>query len=251
MLLQEAPGRLVLGRIPPARRAGPRRHGTGFQGLPHRHGPGRGAEGAVAGRPGPGPRPGWFEREVRTLSASCSTPTLFWPTTPMKWTACASRDGVRRGPKSSEPGPATGAAAGPAGVRHDGRGGGGAAVRPRKGPGPPRRQARQPARPLRSSWRRPRRPRRGERARPRPPRIKVVDFGLAQLRTPALAETIVLQSPDHFAGTPDYVSPEQCQDVHAVDVRSDLYSLGCTFFFALTGQPPFGGRWSWRSWPTT
>ena len=79
-------------------------------------------------------------------------------------------------------------------------------------------------------------------ARPRPPRIKVVDFGLARLRTPALAETIVLQSPDHFAGTPDYVSPEQCQDVHAVDVRSDLYSLGCTFFFALTGQPPFGGR---------
>ncbi|HVS36034.1 MAG TPA: serine/threonine-protein kinase [Gemmataceae bacterium] len=78
--------------------------------------------------------------------------------------------------------------------------------------------------------------------RPPAPRIKIVDFGLARLRTPTNADTIVLQSPDQFAGTPDYVSPEQCRDVHAVDIRSDLYSLGCTFFFALTGRPPFGGQ---------
>ncbi len=57
-----------------------------------------------------------------------------------------------------------------------------------------------------------------------------------------MADTIVLQSTDHFVGTPDYASPEQCRDVHAVDIRSDLYSLGCTFFFALTGRAPFGGQ---------
>ena len=81
----------------------------------------------------------------------------------------------------------------------------------------------------------------GGEPRPRGPLVKIVDFGLARLHAPAAAGTIVLRSPEHFAGTPDYVSPEQCQDVHNVDIRSDLYSLGCTFFFALTGRPPFRG----------
>jgi hypothetical protein len=42
-------------------------------------------------------------------------------------------------------------------------------------------------------------------------------------------------------GTPDYLAPEQALDFHAADIRADLYSLGCTWYEMLTGQPPFPG----------
>jgi serine/threonine-protein kinase len=77
-----------------------------------------------------------------------------------------------------------------------------------------------------------------ETGRPTSPLVKITDFGLARRITPT-GDTIQLRQPGTFLGTPDYASPEQCRDVHAVDIRSDLYSLGCAFHYILTGRPPF------------
>jgi serine/threonine protein kinase len=71
--------------------------------------------------------------------------------------------------------------------------------------------------------------------------VKVVDFGLARLQQTAKAGTLMLQNDKAFVGTPDYVSPEQARNMHAVDIRSDLYSLGCTCYYALTARRPFQG----------
>ncbi|MFL5331107.1 MAG: serine/threonine protein kinase [Gemmataceae bacterium] len=71
--------------------------------------------------------------------------------------------------------------------------------------------------------------------------LKIVDFGLALLPT-ALGNDDTLEPDRHVVlGTPDYLSPEQATDIRSVDIRSDLYSLGCTFYYLLTGQPPFPG----------
>ena len=40
-------------------------------------------------------------------------------------------------------------------------------------------------------------------------------------------------------GTADYLAPEQAMNLHDVDIRADIYSLGATFYALLTGQPPF------------
>jgi serine/threonine protein kinase len=72
--------------------------------------------------------------------------------------------------------------------------------------------------------------------------IKIVDFGLARLQCQGSPNTLMGLKERSFVGTPDYISPEQARNVHEVDIRADLYSLGCTFFFALTGRPPFKGK---------
>jgi serine/threonine protein kinase len=72
--------------------------------------------------------------------------------------------------------------------------------------------------------------------------VKIVDFGLARLQGKNQTDTIALRAEADVLGTPDYISPEQSRDIHAADIRSDLYSLGCAFYFALAGRVPFPGE---------
>jgi hypothetical protein len=74
-------------------------------------------------------------------------------------------------------------------------------------------------------------------------RLKVLDLGLARLAEPvgAAVSPNPLTQVGAFMGTPDFVAPEQANDPRCADVRSDLYSLGCTFYYVLTGQAPFAG----------
>ena len=78
------------------------------------------------------------------------------------------------------------------------------------------------------------------------PMIKILDFGLARLAGKATgAKTEPGSTELALCGTPDYMAPELGRDSTTVDIRCDLYSLGCTFSFLLTGQVPFpGGSWS-------
>jgi eukaryotic-like serine/threonine-protein kinase len=69
-------------------------------------------------------------------------------------------------------------------------------------------------------------------------RVKILDFGLARLRG-GKAKSGGLTEAGSFMGTPEYVSPEQATDARAADTRADIYSLGCTLLFLLTGRPPF------------
>jgi eukaryotic-like serine/threonine-protein kinase len=77
--------------------------------------------------------------------------------------------------------------------------------------------------------------------------LKVSDFGLARLTEPADKESRSRRPDTLFTrqntvmGTPDFLSPEQARSLHKTDSRSDLYSLGCTFYYLLTGEVPFPG----------
>src|SRR5262249_47766496 len=68
------------------------------------------------------------------------------------------------------------------------------------------------------------------------PILKLTDLGLArevddqEFRVTRTGTTV---------GTVDYMAPEQARNSRAADIRSDIYSLGCTFFHMLTGKPPF------------
>jgi serine/threonine protein kinase len=70
--------------------------------------------------------------------------------------------------------------------------------------------------------------------------VKVLDFGLAK----ATSEGPLDKSLTHegqMLGTPDYIAPEQSLDATKADIRADIYSLGCTLYYLLSGGPPFGG----------
>jgi serine/threonine-protein kinase len=67
------------------------------------------------------------------------------------------------------------------------------------------------------------------------PFLKLIDFGLARQLGDAMSQA----RPGTTVGTVDYIAPEQAQDRSAADVRSDIYALGGTWYYMLTGSPPF------------
>ncbi|WP_149496978.1 serine/threonine-protein kinase [Roseiconus lacunae] len=69
--------------------------------------------------------------------------------------------------------------------------------------------------------------------------VKLVDMGLARSDNLELSEDMTASGVT--LGTFDYISPEQALDPRDADIRSDLYSLGCTLYFMLTGEPPYTG----------
>jgi TolB-like protein len=71
--------------------------------------------------------------------------------------------------------------------------------------------------------------------------VKVLDLGLALFQGEHAPEE-GLTATGQLLGTFDYMAPEQAEDTHTVDVRADLYSLGCTLYHFLAGRPPFAGE---------
>src|SRR5204862_7954046 len=70
---------------------------------------------------------------------------------------------------------------------------------------------------------------------------KVLDLGLALVRGEKGGDREVIGGQGYVVGTMDYIAPEQIDDPVQVDARADVYSLGCTLYYVLTGRPPFPG----------
>ena len=71
--------------------------------------------------------------------------------------------------------------------------------------------------------------------------VKLGDLGLAK----SAGQSQGLTMTGHSMGSPHYISPEQVQDMKTVDLRADIYSLGCTLFHIISGKPPFdGSNWT-------
>lgn len=72
-------------------------------------------------------------------------------------------------------------------------------------------------------------------------RVKVLDMGLARVDEPDEDE-IRLTMPGQMLGTARFMSPEQVEDARKADVRSDVYSLGCTLYFLMRSKAPYSGE---------
>ncbi len=78
--------------------------------------------------------------------------------------------------------------------------------------------------------------------------IKILDFGLARLMSDTSANPGISSRlgvgrgtlAGDVMGTPDFMAPEQTVNSSRVDIRADIYSLGCTLYYLLSGQAPFG-----------
>ncbi len=70
-------------------------------------------------------------------------------------------------------------------------------------------------------------------------KVKILDLGLARVQGDNTTSGQTLTGFGQVLGTPDYMAPEQWENTHSVDGRSDLYALGCTLFYFLTGRAPF------------
>lgn len=70
---------------------------------------------------------------------------------------------------------------------------------------------------------------------------KVLDMGLAIIQGEVANDRTIVGGQGYVVGTMDYLAPEQAEDAFKVDGRADIYSMGCSLYYVLTGRPPFPG----------